>query len=88
MLEDNADIWIRVNEDGYWKPSNCLAVQRVAIVIPYRDRENHLTVCINRLVPVLKRQQAHFKIFVVEQVVKTIAMVVNQRLISGCEHSH
>ena len=53
---------------GSWKPKNCIARHRVAIVIPYRDRQRHLTSLLNTLVPVLKSQNVHFQIFVSEQV--------------------
>ncbi|CAL1538517.1 unnamed protein product [Lymnaea stagnalis] len=52
---------------GEWRPSSCISRHRVAIIIPYRDRWNHLKVLLHYLLPTLKRQQIHFRIFVVEQ---------------------
>ncbi|XP_070189945.1 beta-1,4-N-acetylgalactosaminyltransferase bre-4-like isoform X2 [Littorina saxatilis] len=52
---------------GEWSPKDCVARYRLAIVIPYRDRLAHLTVLLAHLLPILKRQQLHFRIFVVEQ---------------------
>lgn len=53
---------------GSWAPDDCKARHSVCIVIPYRDRKDHLWTLLYRLIPVLKRQQLDFKIFVVEQV--------------------
>ena len=53
---------------GAWKPKECVARHRVAIVIPYRDRQYHLKSLLKTLVPVLKSQNVHFQIFVSEQV--------------------
>ena len=52
---------------GQWRPSRCLARHTVAIVVPYRDRWDHLKLLLHYLLPILKRQQIHFRIFVVEQ---------------------
>ncbi|KAK2186027.1 hypothetical protein NP493_216g03032 [Ridgeia piscesae] len=40
----------------------------VAVIIPYRDREDHLILLLSQLHPVLQRQQLDYRIFVVEQV--------------------
>ncbi|VVC36779.1 Hypothetical protein CINCED_3A013088 [Cinara cedri] len=53
---------------GSWAPEDCKARHSVCIIIPYRDRKDHLWTLLYRLIPVLKRQQLDFKIFVVEQV--------------------
>jgi hypothetical protein len=53
---------------GYWKPSRCISRQRVAIIIPFRDREEHLCILLKNLLPILILQQLEFRIFVVEQV--------------------
>lgn len=53
---------------GSWAPDDCKARHSVCIIIPYRDRKDHLWTLLYRLIPVLKRQQLDFKIFVVEQV--------------------
>lgn len=52
---------------GEWRPLDCVARYRLAVIIPYRDRLAHLTVLLAHLLPILKRQQLHFRIFVVEQ---------------------
>lgn len=54
---------------GSWSPSDCSAWQKVAIVIPYRDRFTHLLLLLDRLHTLLHRQKIHYQIFVVEQVI-------------------
>ena len=58
--------YIKVN--GRWLPSNCRARHRVAIIIPYKDRQNNLNYFLNHMHPFLQRQELEYQIFVVEQV--------------------
>ena len=53
---------------GMWEPSTCVSRHHVAIIIPYRDRYNHLRILLHYLIPILQRQLVKFRIFVVEQV--------------------
>lgn len=53
---------------GTWKPANCTARHRVAVVVPYRDRERHLLTMLAHLHPILQRQQLDYTAIVVEQV--------------------
>ena len=57
-----------VEDGGIYKPPNCVARQKVAIIIPYSNREKHLKVMMNNLHPFLQRQQAHYRIFVIDMV--------------------
>ena len=57
-----------VEKGGVWSPKDCQAWQKVAIIIPYRDRYRFLMILLNRLLPMLQRQQLSFRFFVVEQV--------------------
>jgi len=57
-----------MTEGGHWEPSECVARQRTAIIIPFRDRRRHLHILLHYLIPVMKRQQIEFRIFVIEQV--------------------
>ena len=41
----------------------------MAIIIPFRDREFYLKALLRHLIPILRRQLIHFRIFVVEQVI-------------------
>ncbi len=52
---------------GHFKPKNCLPQDKVAIVVPYRDREEHLRSFLQHLHPVLMRQGIEYQIFLVEQ---------------------
>jgi hypothetical protein len=57
-----------VEDGGKWKPQGCVPRQRVAVIVPYRDRLSHLHVFINHIHKVMTRQNMHYQIFVVEQV--------------------
>uniref|UniRef100_A0A1I7WPH6 Beta-1,4-N-acetylgalactosaminyltransferase n=1 Tax=Heterorhabditis bacteriophora TaxID=37862 RepID=A0A1I7WPH6_HETBA len=54
---------------GHWTPNDCKARYRVAIIIPYRDRQSHLTRLIDFLIPILQRQRLNFRFIVTEQVI-------------------
>ncbi|XP_071115134.1 beta-1,4-N-acetylgalactosaminyltransferase bre-4-like [Haliotis cracherodii] len=56
-----------LNLGGRFTPLGCIARHRVAIIVPYRDRESHLKVLLNNLHPMLQRQQLDYGIYVVEQ---------------------
>uniref|UniRef100_A0A183BN73 Beta-1,4-N-acetylgalactosaminyltransferase n=1 Tax=Globodera pallida TaxID=36090 RepID=A0A183BN73_GLOPA len=56
-----------MTKGGEWKPRECVAQQKIAIMIPYRNRPEHLRGLLAKLIPFLQRQQANFRIFVVEQ---------------------
>jgi len=53
---------------GSWAPLSCIARHRVAVIIPFRDRQLHLRTLLAILHPMLQRQMLHYTIFVVEQV--------------------
>jgi len=53
---------------GSWNPQSCVARQRVAVIIPFRDRQLHLCTLLAVLHPMLQRQMLHYTVFVVEQV--------------------
>jgi beta-1,4-galactosyltransferase 1 len=56
-----------VRSGGQWSPSHCLARHRVAIIIPYRDRFEHLVTLLYYLHPILQRQELDYKIYISEQ---------------------
>ena len=58
-----------VQAGGHWHPVNCTARQRVALIIPYRNRSDHLNALLYRLHPVLQRQHIDYTIYVLEQVI-------------------
>ena len=57
----------KITMGGRFKPSECRARDRVAIVIPYRDRKQHLPVVLKNLHRFLMKQQIDYGIFIVEQ---------------------
>ncbi|XP_063414346.1 beta-1,4-galactosyltransferase 6-like [Mytilus trossulus] len=54
-------------KSGHYRPPNCTPVQKVAIIVPYRDRQKQLQVFLNNMIPKLKRQKIEFTIYVIEQ---------------------
>lgn len=57
----------KVQSGGRYKPKECRARDRVAIVVPYRDRKQHLPILLKNLHPFLMKQQIDYGIFLVEQ---------------------
>lgn len=57
---------------GRFRPEDCSSRHRVAVIIPYRDRIEHLSVFIHHLHPILQRQQIDYAIYVVEQAGKCV----------------
>ncbi|XP_046545624.1 beta-N-acetyl-D-glucosaminide beta-1,4-N-acetylglucosaminyl-transferase-like [Haliotis rubra] len=53
--------------DGHYTPQGCAGRDKTAIIIPFRDRHQNLTVLINNLIPILKYRNKDFTIFVIEQ---------------------
>ncbi len=53
---------------GRYTPPHCQALSRVAIVIPFRNREVQLKTLMGFLHPILRRQQIDYGVYVVEQV--------------------
>ncbi|OWF44555.1 Beta-1,4-N-acetylgalactosaminyltransferase bre-4 [Mizuhopecten yessoensis] len=51
---------------GRFKPRSCIARHRVAIIIPYRNRKEHLIKLMNNLHSILQRQQLDYGIYVIE----------------------
>ncbi|XP_068229674.1 beta-1,4-N-acetylgalactosaminyltransferase bre-4-like [Palaemon carinicauda] len=52
---------------GHYRPPNCTARHRVAIIIPYRNRAEQLPPFFNHMHAFLQRQQIEYSIFIVEQ---------------------
>uniref|UniRef100_A0A8C4WZE7 UDP-Gal:betaGlcNAc beta 1,4- galactosyltransferase, polypeptide 4 n=1 Tax=Eptatretus burgeri TaxID=7764 RepID=A0A8C4WZE7_EPTBU len=62
VRERNPAVWA-----GGSQPWACTPMQRVAVLIPHRDREQHLTHLLAHLHPMLQRQQLHYTIYVIHQ---------------------
>ncbi|XP_043556580.1 beta-1,4-galactosyltransferase 4 isoform X3 [Chiloscyllium plagiosum] len=54
-------------KEGRCKPQECQALQRVAILIPYRNRERHLLYLLEHLHPFLQRQLLDYGIYIINQ---------------------
>lgn len=52
---------------GRWSPPFCRSPHFVAVVVPYRDRSEHLDLFLQHMHPFLQRQQLQYGVFVVEQ---------------------
>lgn len=57
-----------IQPGGHWAPSHCTARHRVAIILPYRNRDMQLRVFLNAMHPFLQKQQLDYQIFLVEPV--------------------
>ncbi|XP_052063150.1 beta-1,4-N-acetylgalactosaminyltransferase bre-4-like [Mytilus californianus] len=55
-------------DQGHYRPVACIPRQKVAIIIPYRDREKGLFTLLNNVLPRIHRQNIEFGIYVVEQI--------------------
>ncbi|KAK5864281.1 hypothetical protein PBY51_015537 [Eleginops maclovinus] len=52
---------------GRFRPKDCVAQQKVAIIIPFRNREEHLKYWLYYLHPILQRQQLDYGVYVINQ---------------------
>ncbi|RVE74130.1 hypothetical protein OJAV_G00038170 [Oryzias javanicus] len=52
---------------GHWKPQDCKPRWKVAILIPFRNRHEHLPILFQHLIPMLQRQRLQFGFYVIEQ---------------------
>jgi hypothetical protein len=53
---------------GRWVPNWCIPRHRVAVIVPFRGREEHLLVFVNNLHRFLRAQLLDYRIFLIEQV--------------------
>ena len=72
LNEDENEVELRlrtagVKPGGRYEPSECQSRNKVAIIVPIRNRQDHLTVFLRYLHPFLQRQQLNYVIVVVEQ---------------------
>ncbi|KAL7865108.1 hypothetical protein AOLI_G00165280 [Acnodon oligacanthus] len=52
---------------GHWKPQDCIPRWKVAILVPFRNRHEHLSILFRHLIPALQRQRLEFGFYVIEQ---------------------
>jgi len=53
---------------GFYKPKSCVQREKLAIIIPYRDRITNLKLLLKYLHPLLQRQERYYRIILIEQV--------------------
>ena len=53
---------------GSWRPKDCVARNRVAVLVPYRDRPEHLRIFLNNMHSYFQKQQLDYRIYIIEQV--------------------
>jgi len=54
-------------QGGHFKSKECVSKNKVAIIIPYRNRYEHLMYLLWYLHPILQRQKIEYKIYVINQ---------------------
>ena len=57
-----------LGKGGHYKPASCRVQHRLALIIPYRNREEHLKLFLQHMHPFLQAQLLEYKIYVVELV--------------------
>ena len=57
-----------VRKGGNFRPKECTARERLAVIIPCRNRTQHLHILLNNLLRLLIKQRLDFTIFVIDQV--------------------
>lgn len=57
-----------VSKGGRYHPPDCDALHKTAVIIPHRNREQHLKFLLYYLHPFLQRQQLNYGIYIIHQV--------------------
>ncbi len=65
-----------VNLGGFFKPENCIHREKLAIIIPYRNRETNLILLLKYLHPVLQKQLRYYRVIVIEQVIINLLLFI------------
>ncbi|XP_030069693.1 beta-1,4-galactosyltransferase 6 isoform X2 [Microcaecilia unicolor] len=56
-----------IRPGGHWKPKDCVPRWKVAVIIPFRNRHEHLPIFFRHLIPMLQNQRLEFAFYVIEQ---------------------
>nr|XP_010965672.1 PREDICTED: beta-1,4-galactosyltransferase 1 [Camelus bactrianus] len=75
MIEFNMPVDLKLVEKqnpevklgGRYAPKDCISPHKVAIIIPFRNRQEHLKYWLYYLHPILQRQQLDYGIYVINQ---------------------
>ncbi|GMT00661.1 hypothetical protein PENTCL1PPCAC_22835, partial [Pristionchus entomophagus] len=57
-----------IDKGGHSSPHECIARHKVAIIVPYRDRDTQLRIMLHNLHALLTKQQLDYGIYIVEQI--------------------
>lgn len=76
-----------VREGGHYMPNDCKALQKVAIIIPFRNRDEHLKYWLYYLHPILQRQQLDYGIYVINQVRDLVVLHCLWQVYKGHAHA-
>lgn len=60
-----------IEPGGAWKPDKCVSQHKVAIIVPYRNRESQLKIFLQHMHPFLQQQMLDYRIIIVEQAPNT-----------------
>lgn len=58
----------KIRPGGHWWPLNCKPLSKLAVIIPYKDREYNLKLFLYNMHSVFKRQELNYSIYVIEQI--------------------
>ena len=61
------ELFTQLSWGGRFHPTDCKARHRVAVIVPFRDRQEHLRILLYNLHSLLPRQQLDYGIYVIEQ---------------------
>ncbi|KAL5010416.1 hypothetical protein ScPMuIL_012721, partial [Solemya velum] len=70
-FEELEKIFPEIQAGGRFRPSECVSRHKVAIIIPYRDREEQLRILLYNLHAMLTRQLIDYGIYVVDEALPT-----------------
>ena len=66
-FDQNHPVFKNVRLGGHYEPVECQPRNKVAIVVPFRDRVKHLRIFLRHIHSFLQRQQLAYTIFIIEQ---------------------
>ncbi len=80
IKKDNPNVQL----GGRFRPKDCEARQKVAIIIPFRKRDEHLKFWLYYLHPILQRQQLDYGVYVINQVQCDVTVMSSDCSMCGC----
>ena len=64
-VEDNLK-YLNISDGGQFFPTHCIAQFKVALIIPYRNREHNLKIFLRHIHPFLVKQELAYGIYLIE----------------------